>query len=184
MDYTKYYDLEKYLFQDVTKKFQKNGYLEGFDFYLILIWKANRAKHRNALKIINKAKNKTFDEGVEILTQQIFNAKSDLVKIKILFDWEFRVPTASAILTVLYPNKFTVYDYRVLQHKELLVFKNLDNKTNIEEKAKIYLDFVEVVKKLKLKLGNVNLRELDRYLWGKSLFNQVKKEIEILNKKG
>ena len=28
-------------------------------------------------------------------------------------DWAFRLPMASAILTVLYPDSFTVYDIRV-----------------------------------------------------------------------
>ena len=60
-------------------------------------------------------------------------------------------------------------------------FKNIENKINIEEKAKNYLKFVEAVKNLKLEIDINNLREKDRYLWGRSLYNQVKKEIEILN---
>ena len=102
-DYSIYYDLADYLFYNVNKKYQENGYLKGFDFYLILIWKANRAKFRNAKKIFNKFKNKTFDEGLEILTKKIFNAKSDLERVQILFNWKFRVATVSAILSVLYP---------------------------------------------------------------------------------
>jgi len=132
MNYAKFYDLESYIFGEVTKFFHEKGYLEGFHFYLILIWKANRAKHRNALKILNNAENKSFDEGVKLLTHQINKAETDLEKIKTLYEWKFRTATASAILTVLYPDKFTVYDYRVLQYKELLAFKNLENKTNMK----------------------------------------------------
>ncbi len=180
-DYSIYYDLSDYLFHNVHKKYQENGYLEGFDFYLILIWKANRAKFRNAKKVFNKSKNKTFDEGVEILTKQIFNARSDFERVQILFNWKFRVATASAISSVLYPNKYTIYDYRVLESEDLLEFKNLDNKLNVEEKVNGYLEFVESFKNLRIKLGFKSLRELDKYLWGQSLFNQVKKEIKKLD---
>ena len=39
--------------------------------------------------------------------------------------WAFRLPTASAILTVLYPDVFTVYDRRVC--KVLGAFDQLAN---------------------------------------------------------
>jgi len=42
---------------------------------------------------------------------------------------------------------------------------------------------VEAVKKLKLKFGIKTLRDIDRYLWGESLYNQVKREIGMLKKK-
>ena len=53
MDYSKFYrnDLEKYLFDDVINKFEENGYINAFDFFCIIIWKANRAKTKVANKI-------------------------------------------------------------------------------------------------------------------------------------
>ena len=43
-DYLKYYNLERYLFEEVTKKFKEEGQLGAFDFFCIVMWKANRAK--------------------------------------------------------------------------------------------------------------------------------------------
>ncbi len=182
INYEKFYDLENYLFKDITNFFHLNGYLTGFQFYLILIWKANRAKFKNAQKILNKDKSKTFDEGVKILTYEIYKIKSNLDKIRILFDWEFWIPTTSAILTVLYPKIFTIYDYRVSEYEELKIFKNLDNKTK-EKKAKGYLEFIEAVKKLKLGKDIHSLREKDRYLWGCSFYNSAIRKVEDLNVK-
>ena len=42
--YLKYYFLENYLFEDVSKNFQKNGYLNSEEFFSIIIWKSNRTK--------------------------------------------------------------------------------------------------------------------------------------------
>jgi len=43
-DYIKYYDLENYVLTDVRDKFYRDRYLTAFDFFCIVIWKANRAK--------------------------------------------------------------------------------------------------------------------------------------------
>jgi len=42
--YLKYHIIENYLFDEVHKNFHKNGYLNAFDFFCIVIWKANRVK--------------------------------------------------------------------------------------------------------------------------------------------
>lgn len=47
IDYLKYYDVEKYLLEEVGKRFRETGELEPADFYTILIWKAERAKNRH-----------------------------------------------------------------------------------------------------------------------------------------
>ena len=60
INYEQFYDLERYLFEDVTKFFQLNGYVNGIQFYCILIWKANRVKFANARKITKKEGSKTF----------------------------------------------------------------------------------------------------------------------------
>ncbi len=177
IDYEKFYDLESYLYKDVTEFFQLNGYISGVQFYCILIWKAERVKFLNARKIIKKEESKTFDENVKILTREIHRAKSDLERIKILFDWEFRIATASAILTVLYPKRFTVYDFRVVEHEELERFENLDYEKS-ERKAERYLEFIEAFKALKLEKEFKDLRSKDRYLWGRSRYNSFLRDIE------
>jgi hypothetical protein len=54
-DYLKYYDLEKYLFEDVRQRFHKEGKLDAFDLFSIVIWKANRSKSRLAHRLAKKA---------------------------------------------------------------------------------------------------------------------------------
>jgi len=34
-DYSKYYYLENYIFDEVSKKYIKNGYLNSFDFFFL-----------------------------------------------------------------------------------------------------------------------------------------------------
>ena len=177
IDYEQFYDLERYLFKEVTEFFHLNGYTSGVQFYCVLIWKAERAKFKNARKILKKDEFKSFDEGVKTLTGAIYSAHSDLERIKILFDWKFWLPTASAILTVLYPKRFTVYDFRVVEHEELKRFKNIGSKRS-ERNAERYLEFIEAVKSLALERGFKDLRSKDRYLWGLSRYTSIVRDIK------
>jgi hypothetical protein len=54
IDYRIYYDLEQYLFRDVNSHFRDNRKLDAFDFFCIVIWKANRAKSRVASLLLKK----------------------------------------------------------------------------------------------------------------------------------
>ena len=58
--------------------------------------------------------------------------------------WAFRLPTASAILTVLYPDVFTVYDRRVC--KVLGAFDQLANMKWSVELWREYRRFVDAVR--------------------------------------
>jgi hypothetical protein len=44
MNYLHYYNLEDYLFTEVTKSFRDRGYLTPEEFFSIVIWKANRSR--------------------------------------------------------------------------------------------------------------------------------------------
>ena len=46
--YLEYYNLNDYLFGTVNKRFHENGSIGSFDFFCIVIWKANRAKSKIA----------------------------------------------------------------------------------------------------------------------------------------
>lgn len=179
-DYLKYYDLESYLFNTVNGCFKKQGYLSAFDFFCIIIWKANRAKSYIAAKLIDKGYQE-LDSAVKALTTELAQNITDKDRMSILFnDWKFPLPTASAILTVLYPDKFTVYDNRVCDVLEL--FNNLKNITNFENLWKGYEDFRQKVKESAPK--DLPLRDKDRYLWGKSFHDQLENDVkEVFPKK-
>ena len=52
MDFRKYYHLESYLFDEVRPRFLEQGYLTAFDFFCIVIWKANRSKSNIARMLL------------------------------------------------------------------------------------------------------------------------------------
>ncbi|MHA1756922.1 MAG: hypothetical protein ACTSVV_09140 [Promethearchaeota archaeon] len=171
-DYSKYHDLEKYLFKDVSQKFKKEGCLNASDFFCIVIWKANRSKTKIKKKLLKLSGKKNIDKICKELTLEIARQKSDEDKMKLLLEkWKFRLPMATAILTVLYPKNFTVYDVRV---REQLKMKDFTNRKNqVDEYFSIYMP--EVKKRGKGK----SLRDKDRYFWGKSFAEDLNKLIKF-----
>lgn len=173
-EYLKYYSLEDYLFGEVNRRFHKQGFLNAFDFFCIVIWKANRAKSNIARRMLKKSFSKLNDSCIA-LTSQISKAPTPQEKMKVMMnDWGFLLPMTSAILSVLYPDDFTVYDVRVCQM--LGKYENLKDKENVEKLWPIYQQFIEDVRKATP--GITNLRDKDRLLWGKSFHDQLKKDIK------
>jgi hypothetical protein len=168
-DQLRYYDLEKYLFDEVRTKFCREGTLDPVDFYMILIWKSNRAKNKAKDRLTLSAGN--FAEAVREISASIYKADEPREKLKILMSsrWKFRLPMATAILTVLYPGEFTIYDIRVCE--EIPEFKGLGNQPFSDRMWKRYQEF-------KIAVGasapaQLSLRDKDRYLWGKSFYRSV-----------
>ena len=176
MDYLKLYDLERYLFEDVRGAFQANGKLSAFDFFCIIIWKANRVKSITAKRLLAQTEHKTdnLNSIVEALTSSIFVAKDDEERMRILIDdWKFRLPMASAILTVLYPDTFSVYDVRVCNF--LGRHHDAQNKLYFNDKWTGYLAYLEDVKNNEPMESS--LRDKDRILWAKSFEQQLISDI-------
>lgn len=178
VDYRQYFDLESYLFSTVRHNFIRQGYLTAFDFFCIVIWKAERAKSKIAKKLLKKGKEKnleTLDDIVRKLTEDLAQQKNAKDRLKCLWNWDFyNLPTATAILSVLYPDDFTVYDARVCD--ELNDFHDLKNLSKFENLWDRYEKF-----KCKVEESSppsLSLRDKDRYLWGKSFYNQLKNDIE------
>jgi hypothetical protein len=173
------YHIEEYLFDTVRNKFHKEGKLSAFDFFCIIIWKANRAKSNIAKKLLEKdSKNrKDLNTIVEDLTNAVFNAKSDEDRMRILIkDWKFRLPMASAILTVLYPDNFTVYDTRVCN-----ILQDFYNVKDKEDFDKLWTGYEGFMNKVKQKApSELSLRDKDRYLWGQSFEEDLNKDIKNL----
>ncbi len=47
-----YYDLEGYLFQEVSERYKKSEQISVFDFFCIVIWKSNRSKSTVAKRLL------------------------------------------------------------------------------------------------------------------------------------
>lgn len=112
-DWEDFYDPEGYLLDVVGRTFRSTGKIEAADFYTILIWKAERAKnrHKSRLKMITCG---SFKDAVNTLAAELYACTDRKARLMVLMDhWEFRLPTATANLTILYPEEFTVFDWRV-----------------------------------------------------------------------
>ena len=169
MDYRTFYHLECYLEWTVKARFHQNGELGAFDFFCIVIWKANRAKSRAAERILSTGPG-NLDESVRALTRAVAAAPTNRSKLELLIkEWKFLLPMASAILSVLYPEDFTVYDVRVCD--VLGKCHSLKNKTSMESIWTGYESFVEEVRRTAP--PHLSLRDKDRWLWGKSFYEQL-----------
>ncbi len=173
VDFRRYYDLEHYLFETVRHTFQEQGYLSPFDFFCIVIWKANRAKSKIATSLLKQG-HKDLDEAVRQLTTGIAQQSTPEDKLRYLWEQHLRLPMASAILAVLYPEDFTVYDVRVCG--VLGGFQNLNNLTSFDALWRSYEEFKQRVEEAAP--AGLTLRDKDRYLWGKSFHAQLITDVE------
>ena len=167
-------DLERHLLNTVRPKFLSEKELNVFDFFCIVIWKANRAKSKIARNLSNR-RNGDLTVAVRDLTRYIFNAQSDEERLRVLIeDWGFRLPMASAILAVLYPDTFTVFDIRVTN--VLGQFKYLGERRPFSKLWDEYKKFKDAVA---LAAPNANTwRERDHRLWGESFARQLREDVE------
>jgi hypothetical protein len=175
MNYLGQYDQEKYIFEDVANTFLEKGYLSAYDFFCIVIWKANRAKSKIANKLLRISGKDSLEDAVYLLTNGIYKEENPKGKLRYLIkDWEFHLPMASAILTVLYPDTFTVYDIRVCD--ELNDFHKLNKKVNFDSIWDGYQSYINRV--IEETPSNLSLRDKDRYLWAKSFSDQLCNDIQ------
>ena len=103
---------------------------------------AERAKGRIKKKLQTCANG--LAAAVKTLTRAIHDAGSDEQRLRILLkDWVIPLPTATAILTVLQPERFTVYDFRARDQLGILDFAG--RKDQVERYFKEFRPAVAVV---------------------------------------
>ena len=171
-DYLLYYDLESYLFNTACQRFHREKKLDAFDLFSIIIWKAERAKSRLARRLIMRAG--SLEAAANHFTSALIEADSPKARFMVAVDaWEFYLPMASAILTVLWPEDFTVYDVRACQELEELGIGRFGNLGNLSTKAlwPKYLEYCEAVRGAVPQYSS--LRDKDKFLWGRSAARQL-----------
>jgi hypothetical protein len=138
------------------------------DVLLILKWKLGRIKESNYSQTVS-------DDNLILINLWIQKAGEAGCEIEALCELD-KIPgiglaTATAILTVCYPKKFTIIDQRVLGTLDLKP-DNTDGWT-----AERY--FQEYLPKVIKYCGQwgCTLREADRALWGLSVRNEINKRI-------
>lgn len=182
VDYLKYYDIEKYLFGTVSPRFHNDTHLCAFDFLSIVNWKSPRPK-REIIDGLREWDKTDLEKAVRKLTHDIHQAADNQARLKILLGRPgFGLAMATAMLTVLYPEDFTVYDQRVcaslgdfVPQSRTRTFTNLGNrnKANIWEG---YVEFLEAVRESTPQ--DLSLRDKDRWLWAKAVVKQMETEIQ------
>ena len=173
MDYLQFYDLEQHLFSKVHRSFHADGCLNAFDFLLIVRWKSNRRKDLVIARLCDGG-NTDLNKGARRLTRQVHQASNDEERLGILIGPGIGLALATAILTVLYPEDFTVYDKRACD--ALGDFSELQNCRTPSRIWEGYKEFRKAVRKNTP--GHLSLRDKDRWLWAKNWVEKLEREIE------
>jgi len=154
------YGVEGYLFENVSQRFAQTGTLTPYDFFAIVIWKSNRTKGKIARGLAFRG------TTIENLMREVSAASVPESKVDTLLQVPgIGLAMASAILTVCYPDEFTVLDYRAWGTLSSNAVPGLPSRhpaTTME-----YLQYCLVCKDFARRMG-LSLRDLDRALWAKS----------------
>jgi hypothetical protein len=171
-DFLQIYNLEKYLLDSVGSRFRATGRIEPIDFFMMIIWKSNRAKTRIRDKLKTRA-NGNFSEAVCKIAYGLSRAKDPKERLGVMMRrWGLRLPMASAILTILYPDDFTVYDIRVCGALGIK-YKNMTFSDRCWEEYESYKALV-----LDKTPPELVLRDKDRYLFGKSFWQNAMRDAQ------
>ena len=176
--YLQYYWLEKeYLEKEVYDHFDEKGFLTAIQFFTIIRWKAP-GLGAEPIRLGLKRQNSSLDVAVRDLTERISRASTKEDRLAILLEQDgFQLAMASAVLTILYPDDFSVYDWRVrsqLKHPRISgrIFPDI---TYAPNRIRRYFD--EYVKQVKDSEPKLLLRDCDRALWAKSWLESLHKLI-------
>ena len=167
---THLYNLEDYLFEQVSRRFAEEQTLIPFDFFAIVIWKSSRVKTR--------VKKGLDDAGrtVRTLMNDVAKARRPEDKVRLLTQLDgIGIPVASAILAVCYPSRFTVLDHRAWETLADCDLEGLPGATPTTPES--YVRYCEACARFAAREG-VSLRDLDRDLWGRSWENDLNDLIE------
>jgi len=153
MDFKKYialYNMEEYLFNTVGAEIRKNGFLTFDEFYKICMWKSARQKQ-------NYLKNK---KTIKLVTKKVFSIDDENIKIQKLCGLKgVGIPTASAILAIVYPDKYAVIDIRCI---EMLQHLGYEIKKTIT--VKNWIKYISIVRTIAVD-QKITPREVDKALF-------------------
>src|SRR4051812_26005882 len=86
LDFAKFHQLEQYVFDDVATSFRAGLTLSAFDFFCIVIWKANRAKSKIAKKLLERQPGyANLEVAVAQLSVELFAGNSSRDRLEVLW---------------------------------------------------------------------------------------------------
>jgi hypothetical protein len=160
-----YYAPDTQFLAQLAQSFEQTGRLDPEAFYLVLDWKAARARKKHLARLTKLAG--SFNKAVHDIATGLSKSEDAECLRLLMTKWGFRLPTATAILTALYPNKFTVYDVRVCRAlgSDVENFERLSSLRWSSELWENYKRFIKAVERATPPA--LSLRDRDRWLWGK-----------------
>jgi hypothetical protein len=169
-----YYSPETQLFPQLQQTFADTGQMHPEALYLILDWKASRARNKHLHRLATRCGG-SFSDAVRKLSAELHAAADPRRRLAVLMsEWGFLLPTASAILAVLYPEAFTIYDRRVCEMLD--DFHGLANASKCSDEVwEQYMRFTDAVRASSP--PGLGLRDCDRWLWGQSKRRDLQKEL-------
>lgn len=183
-NYIKYYWLEdEYLEKEVFSHFKINGYLTPEQFFSILFWKSKRPIKKWVRPHLSNEMVKSLTEEIHSKSRRSDGDEKEKLDV-LLSQPGFGIAMASAVLSTLYPVDFTVYDYRAREQLNMDCFKkyrkegkflrDISTVSNNKIIKELYWEFVETVQRI-ADDKKLSLRNCDRYLWGKSWYEDLGK---------
>jgi len=167
-----FYSPENRLFAALSQNFAEAGVIDPIALYVILDWKAPRARTRHLARLAKKGG--SFTAAVTQIAAGLYAATDPKHKLELLImSWGFRLPKATAILAVLYPDMFTIYDVRVCER--LGAFHRIGDCRWSSNAWIEYQRFLVAVREAAPE--GLSLRDCDRWLWGESKRDTLLKEL-------
>ena len=91
-------------------------------------------------------------------------------------DWWFALPTATAILAILYPDEFTVYDWRACE--EIKAHGDYKKLANREFSDTLWADYQNFIGAVRLETPDeLSLRDKDRFLMARSYRQEIERHL-------
>lgn len=170
-------------FETMSKTILKRGFLLRKEFVSIGRWKSCRQIHNYEAN---------SEETVNDVTSQVLKEESETKRIRLLTKGALRgvkIPVASAILTIVYPDRYCIIDYRAWRamrwlqkgSKNQLAFNSYNEYSDFLDSLddymslKGYLKFIEQLRSITAK-KNKTPRQLEMALWKFDQMRGIKQE--------
>lgn len=152
------------------KTIRKDFFLDKEDFDEILIWKLqNQHDRQSIIRLKNTAENiKLITQTAFAIKHKNFDVETELRINALCVLYGVGIPVASAILTICYPTKYAVIDYRNWQQ----IYKTNEKKNYFTIKE--YLDYLSKITDLSNKF-RFTTQEIDLAIWTKDKLKTDKK---------
>lgn len=148
-------------FTTISKFLQRRRHIRKPEFLSMTLWKTRRQWKRYKANI---------DEEIQMTTKWAMVVPADRLKLAILTTLNgIGVPVASAVLTMIYPDKYCVIDFRtwrVLKHLSSALGSEYPKRPKSYEYSTInsYLSFLDKIRKIAKERGTTP-RKIEMAMW-------------------